>query len=495
MIATAFLTASPAREKAAARPRLVRRFLEGAPPPRPPPRVETILSFPPRVAPRLPRPALARNRRGSTSPPTRRTSASIYSARSSQDWEGNSSSGSPRPSSLAHPARRRRRTPRPGRTSPAVATSSTTATSRASRAFPPPQPRDPRSVRRPPADPGGRAQAPQTSLTPFSQAPTRRSGCACVEPLLRRQRPGVSRSLHFALGVRWARRLENSPVPRSPRPMRSRDPLDPLRRTCPREQGRYPPEAQGVPASAVASYYKEPLVVASAKGKCVCDIDGREYLDFFGGILTVDRALRRQGHREAGRQIERLGHVSTLYPTVPVVELAERLARITPGACRRASSSPPAPTPTTRRWSLAQVHTKRAEIIALRHAYTGRSRSVTGHAPWRPCRPRSPSSATVSNPYCYRCPFGLTYPGCELRCAKDLDDLIQTTTTGRIAAFMAEPIQGVGGFITPPKSTSRSWSRSPEARRRLHLRRGADRLRPHRETGSASSTGASSPTS
>ena len=55
------------------------------------------------------------------------------------------------------------------------------------------------------------------------------------------------------------------------------------------------------------------------------------------------------------------------------------------------------------------------------------------------------------NAYCYRCPFGLTYPDCDVRCARDVEELIRTTTTGRIAGFIAEPIQGVGGFITPPK--------------------------------------------
>jgi 4-aminobutyrate aminotransferase len=54
------------------------------------------------------------------------------------------------------------------------------------------------------------------------------------------------------------------------------------------------------------------------------------------------------------------------------------------------------------------------------------------------------------NAYCYRCPFGATYPECDVRCAQDLEELIQTTTSGRVAGIIAEPIQGVGGFITPP---------------------------------------------
>src|SRR5262249_58611808 len=58
---------------------------------------------------------------------------------------------------------------------------------------------------------------------------------------------------------------------------------------------------------------------------------------------------------------------------------------------------------------------------------------------------------TALNPYCYRCPLGKTYPSCEVACAKDVEAVIQTTTSGQIAAFLAEPIQGVGGFITPPK--------------------------------------------
>jgi 4-aminobutyrate aminotransferase len=57
----------------------------------------------------------------------------------------------------------------------------------------------------------------------------------------------------------------------------------------------------------------------------------------------------------------------------------------------------------------------------------------------------------ANNAYCYRCPFGLTYRDCGVKCAQDVEELIRTTTSGRIAGFIAEPIQGVGGFITPPR--------------------------------------------
>jgi 4-aminobutyrate aminotransferase len=101
------------------------------------------------------------------------------------------------------------------------------------------------------------------------------------------------------------------------------------------------------------------------------------------------------------------------------------------------------------------MYTDRYEVVALRHGYSGRSQlaqSLTGHGTWRKSLP-NPSQGIVHamNAYCYRCPLGKTYPSCEVACAKDLEAVIQTTTSGQIAAFIAEPIQGVGGFITPPK--------------------------------------------
>ena len=154
-------------------------------------------------------------------------------------------------------------------------------------------------------------------------------------------------------------------------------------------------------------------------------------------------------------QIERLSHVSTLYPTLPVVELAETLARLAPGQpLSSASSRRRAPRPTRPRSCWRSSRPGATEIVALRHGYSGRSmlaQSLTAHSTWRAAADagRRRSSTRVS-PYCYRCPLKLTYPSCGVACAKDIEELIRTTTTGRIAGFLAEPIQGVGGFITPP---------------------------------------------
>src|SRR4030095_6288773 len=87
------------------------------------------------------------------------------------------------------------------------------------------------------------------------------------------------------------------------------------------------------------------------------------------------------------------------------------------------------------------------------HAYSGRSATsltAMGHAPWRPLPAQVSGFVHARAPYCYRCPFKLTYPECGLACANDIEELIMTSTTGEIAAFMAEPILGVGGFIVPP---------------------------------------------
>lgn len=203
----------------------------------------------------------------------------------------------------------------------------------------------------------------------------------------------------------------------------------------------------------VAVYYQEPVVLQRGEGKYLWDSDGRQYLDFFGGILTVS-----VGHchpKITDRVVEQyrtLQHTSTCYPIAPMAELAERLAQLTPGNLKRSFFSNSGTEANETAVLIAQLHTGSQEIIALRHSYSGRSflaQSLTGHSSYR-AYGYIPGIRHAHNAYCYRCPFGMSYPGCDLRCAKDLEELIRTTTSGRVAALLAEPIQGVGGFITPP---------------------------------------------
>jgi 4-aminobutyrate aminotransferase-like enzyme len=205
---------------------------------------------------------------------------------------------------------------------------------------------------------------------------------------------------------------------------------------------------------ATLQYYQEPIVPAEAKGSRLRDADGNEYLDFFGGILTISVGHANDRVNAAIRaQIDRFSHVSTLYPTLPVVELAERLARITPGKLSRSFFTASGTEADETAVMVAQLATGSSEVIALRHGYSGRSllaQSLTGHAAWRPLPTQVAGIKHAMSPYCYRCPLNLSPESCGTACARDIEELIRTTTTGRVAAFLAEPIQGVGGFITPP---------------------------------------------
>jgi len=202
-------------------------------------------------------------------------------------------------------------------------------------------------------------------------------------------------------------------------------------------------------------YYAEPIELVRGEGVHVWDSAGNRYLDFFGGILTTI-----SGHnvpeltRVITEQAGRLNHTSTLYLIRSMVELAERLTELAP-------VDPPTKAFFTTSGSeaneaallFATGYRRSNEVIALRNSYHGRSFAaigVTGQKSWS-ASSYSPFNVSYAlTPYCYRCPFGLKYPDCGVACAEDLRNVIETTTTGAPAAMIAEPIQGVGGFVTPP---------------------------------------------
>lgn len=206
---------------------------------------------------------------------------------------------------------------------------------------------------------------------------------------------------------------------------------------------------------AVITYYKDPLPIESGKGCQVKDFEGREYLDFFGGILTVSVGhCHERINERVIAQVKRLQHASTLYPTLPAAQLAEKLASLAPGKLKKSFFTNSGTEADETAIMIAQHYTGNQEVIALRHSYSGRSAlamNLTAHSTWRVSKTLLPGIHHAMSPYCYRCPFHLTYPACDIACARDLEELIKTETSGKIAAFIAEPIQGVGGFIVPPK--------------------------------------------
>ncbi|MFN7935412.1 MAG: aspartate aminotransferase family protein [Bryobacteraceae bacterium] len=203
-------------------------------------------------------------------------------------------------------------------------------------------------------------------------------------------------------------------------------------------------------------YFKEPLIIDHAKDQYVWDIDGNQYLDFFGGIVTVSVGhCNETVNAKVRTQIDKLQHVSTVFVNEPQAALAKKIAAITPNQQLTKSFFTNSGTEANETAILAaRCYTGATEIVALRHSYHGRSSmamALTAQSSWRLGPTTQPGIVHAHNAYCYRCPFNLKYPECNVQCARDVEELIRTTTSGRIAGFIGEPIQGVGGFVTPPK--------------------------------------------
>ncbi len=205
---------------------------------------------------------------------------------------------------------------------------------------------------------------------------------------------------------------------------------------------------------AVATYYQEPLALVRGEGEYVWDDAGNRYLDCFGGVLTVSVGHANPRINAAIiEQVNKIQHTSALYANPNQSDLAEKLAEISPGDLKKSFFSNSGTEANDTAIMAAKLATGRHEIVVLRHSYSGRSAtalSSVGHSTWRSLPSQVAGIVHARAPYCYRCPFNLKPDSCGAACAEDVEEVIMTATTGEIAAFMAEPILGVGGFIVPP---------------------------------------------
>lgn len=204
----------------------------------------------------------------------------------------------------------------------------------------------------------------------------------------------------------------------------------------------------------VSLFYDEPIELRRGEAQFVYDGDGRQYLDFFGGIVTVSSGHAVPEINDAIKdQLDRITHTSTLFLIRSQIELAERLREITPPKLNKVFLTNSGTEANDAAFLITTLNRNSNELIALRHSYHGRSFATinaSGQRHWRSTTLSPLQVYYALNPNCYRCPLGKTYPSCDIACAADLEDLIRTSTSGAPAAFIAEPIQGVGGFITPP---------------------------------------------
>ena len=200
----------------------------------------------------------------------------------------------------------------------------------------------------------------------------------------------------------------------------------------------------------------QPVVIEKSNGATIIDTGGKEYIDCFSGIAVVNAGHCNKKVVEAAKaQIEKLVHCcSYVYYSQPTANLAEKLAQITPGRLQKSFFGNGGAEAIEGAMRLAKQFTGKTEFIALQASFHGRSYatlSVTGiYARKKRGGPYMVGCTFLPAPYCYRCFFELEYPKCHLRCARALEDIIRFNTYDNVAAFIAEPLLGEGGIITPP---------------------------------------------
>lgn len=205
----------------------------------------------------------------------------------------------------------------------------------------------------------------------------------------------------------------------------------------------------------LALYYDEPIAIDRGEGRSVWDLEGNEYLDFFGGILTTMTAHSLPEVTAAiNEQAAKVLHTSTLYLNQPMVELAEMVAEMSGIPDAKVFFTPSGSEANDAAILLATSYRKSNQVLALRNSYHGRSFTaiaLTAHRSWSPTGYTGLNVQYVQGPYKIRSPYRDLDDDAFIDAAvDDLHQVIDMMTSGDVACMIAEPIQGVGGFATPP---------------------------------------------
>lgn len=202
--------------------------------------------------------------------------------------------------------------------------------------------------------------------------------------------------------------------------------------------------------------YKNPLLLVEGHMQYLWDETGRQYLDAFAGIVTVS-----VGHchpkvaAKVTEQLGRLQHTTTIYLHPTIGQYGKKMAEHMPAGSELSVSYFTNSGSEANEIAIlsAREFTGNTDVISLRNAYHGGTQaamSLTAHGTWKFKSSPSIGVKNATPGYCYRCPYGLEYPSCDVKCARDVEQLIKYETPGEVACFIGEPIQGVGGAVTPP---------------------------------------------
>ena len=205
----------------------------------------------------------------------------------------------------------------------------------------------------------------------------------------------------------------------------------------------------------VAQKGLNPLVIDRAKGNYFYDASGKQYLDFSSQFVfcnlghTDERMVRA-----ISNQVAKLEATASAFATESKARLAKLLAEVTPGDIKKSYFSTSGAEANEGAVKLARLATGKQKVIARYVGYHGSTYGAMAlsndYRNWA-CEPSIPSVIHCLGPYCYRCPFGITYPECDLQCAKHVEDVMRFEgAVNRVAAFISEPIVGANGIIVPP---------------------------------------------
>ncbi|MFX1255087.1 MAG: aspartate aminotransferase family protein [Promethearchaeota archaeon] len=193
------------------------------------------------------------------------------------------------------------------------------------------------------------------------------------------------------------------------------------------------------------------VVIDSGEGCFLRDVDGHKYLDLAAGVWCSILGHSNKDLNDAIiHQTKKIIHLGYGFWSTSVFEAIKQIVSITPKNLSKVLLLCTGSEATEFALKIAKIYTDKFEVVGIERGYYGATQAALSVSDRRMAFPRTPGSHKILAPYCYRCPVKQEYPGCDFLCLEVSQKLIESNTTGKIAAFIFEPVFG-STIIVPPK--------------------------------------------